>query len=407
MDRRWHRFVALVAALVVLGAALPSPVGAAATDVKLKRILSGYDRPLLVTNDGGRNRVIYVVEQAGVVSRAVYRGGSWRKLGTFLDIRDRVRSSAPEAFGDLGLLGVAFHPRYRRNGPLLRPLHAHGRRPGERRLGHRRVPASGAGPAPMRPPSGSCSSSISPTATTTAGTSPSGRTATSTSRSATAAASGDPDRVAQPLDNPFSAILRIDPDDPPGAADYSVPADNPYVGGPGMDEIWLHGLRNPWRFSFDRRTGDLWIGDVGQGRREEVNRARADASGRNAGRGRNYGWSDCEGSLELNDDEGDADAVCEQHALPLHEYAHADAAGYCAVTGGHVYRGPTKRGWHGLYVAGDFCGAVFVLGRKGARRFARRTPKTITSFGEDSAGRLFATTRDGAVHAVRLKGRRP
>jgi glucose/arabinose dehydrogenase len=174
------------------------------------------------------------------------------------------------------------------------------------------------------------------------------------------------------------------------------------VGKPGNNDLWAWGLRNPWRFSFDRRNGDLWIGDVGQSRREEVNRARSNAQGRAAGKGKNYGWNRCEGTRRYPA----TSLRCSFGTRPIHDYAHG--TGRCSVTGGHVYRGPSAPAWRGLYVGGDFCGRLFVLDRKGSVKYARNTNRRLASFGEDADGRLFATDLlGGGVYRVDLNGPRP
>ncbi|HKZ91624.1 MAG TPA: PQQ-dependent sugar dehydrogenase, partial [Candidatus Limnocylindrales bacterium] len=193
----------------------------------------------------------------------------------------------------------------------------------------------------------------------------------------------------------------LDPDGD-GPRRYQVPATNPLVGRSGLDEIWAWGLRNPWRFSFDRETGDLWIGDVGQDLREEIDRSGADASGTNAGKGSNYGWSRCEGNHRYPA----TDRPCGFGTRPVHDYPHGD--GRCSVTGGHVHRGPTAPAWHGLYVAGDYCGRLFVLGPDGSVRLTRDSGRTLSSFGEDAAGRIFAADlSDGTIYQVRFSGPRP
>ena len=149
-------------------------------------------------------------------------------------------------------------------------------------------------------------------------------------------------------------ILRIDPT-PSGGASYTVPADNPYVDTAGArPEIWAIGVRNPWRFSFDPDTGDLWVADVGQAEWEEVNVARA-TDGGNAGRGVNFGWSAWEGTHRFNDDQTADDSL-----LPVHEYPHGDAG--CSISGGAVYRGSTVPSLRGWYLFSDFCsGFVWAL----------------------------------------------
>ena len=141
---------------------------------------------------------------------------------------------------------------------------------------------------------------------------------------------------------------------------------------------------------------------MGQGDREEVDRSRADGAGRNAGKGVNYGWSRCEGSRQYPG----TSSRCRFGTLPVHDYAHG--TGRCSVTGGYVYRGPDAAAWRGLYVAGDYCGRLFVLDASGTVRLSRNTSSQIASFGEDSAGRLFvADFASGTIYEVRPSGSRP
>lgn len=160
----------------------------------------------------------------------------------------------------------------------------------------------------------------------------------------------DPDRRALDLGDLLGKILRIDPAGDP----YTVPADNPFVGVEGSRaEVWSYGLRNPWRFSFDHATGDLWIGDVGQGNWEEIDVALA-VDGRDAGRGVNFGWSAFEGTHPFNDDQPTDGAT-----PPIYEYSHDEG---CSVTGGEVYRGAAIPGLAGWYVFADYCqGTIWAL----------------------------------------------
>lgn len=159
---------------------------------------------------------------------------------------------------------------------------------------------------------------------------------------------GDPDRRALDVSELLGKILRIDPT-PDGDQPYAIPADNPFVGVDGArPEIWSVGVRNPWRFTFDSATGDLWIGDVGQGEWEEIDLARRVDGG---GRGLNFGWSAFEGTHRFNDDQA-ADAV----TMPIFEYEHGEAG--CSVSGGDVYHGsevPSLAGW---YLFSDYCSGI-------------------------------------------------
>ncbi len=162
---------------------------------------------------------------------------------------------------------------------------------------------------------------------------------------------GDPERRALNLTQPLGKLLRIDPR-ASGDQPYTVPADNPFIGIDGaVPEIWSIGLRNPWRFSFDRETGDLWIADVGQGDWEEVDVALASDG---AGRGANFGWSALEGTHTYNSDQS-ADSA----TPPIYEYSHGEG---CSISGGALYRGDAIASLRGWYLFGDFCnGKVYGL----------------------------------------------
>ena len=203
---------------------------------------------------------------------------------------------------------------------------------------------------------------------------------------------GDPFDNAQNLGTLLGKMLRIDPR-PDIGSPYTVPADNPFVGQAGArPEIWAYGLRNPWRFSFDRLTGDLWIGDVGQNAREEVNYAPVGVRG-----GQNYGWARLEGTRTYS---GPAPANA---VPPIIDYAKA--AGNCAVTGGYVYRGSRIPGLVGAYVYADRCaGEVQALRQSGGRVIDQRglgaSVRPLISFGQDGAGELYALSSEGGLFRI-------
>jgi len=172
-------------------------------------------------------------------------------------------------------------------------------------------------------------------------------------------AGGDPERRSQDLTTLLGKMLRIDPSTPSGDVQYTIPADNPFVGHEGArGEIWSVGLRNPWRFAFDAETGDLWIADVGQNAVEEIDVAPADGNGLNAGLGLNFGWSGFEGNDVYN-----ADVVVEGHYPPILTYPHD---GRCSVSGGERARGEGAGSLAGWYLYGDYCtGQLFALGVTG------------------------------------------
>jgi hypothetical protein len=204
---------------------------------------------------------------------------------------------------------------------------------------------------------------------------------------------GDPDNYAEDVNSLYGKLWRIDVNAP---SPY-VPATNPLVGLPGRDEIWAYGLRNPWRFSFDRLTGDLFIADVGQGSREEIDfQAAGDTTLRN------YGWDIMEGSACFEPPSG-----CDTtgKVLPIVEYGHVN--GDCSVTGGYRHRGPSGALW-GTYIYGDYCsgriwGATF-NGTSWSAVELINSPYLISSFGEDEAGEVYVahhgSSGSGAVYRL-------
>jgi glucose/arabinose dehydrogenase len=202
---------------------------------------------------------------------------------------------------------------------------------------------------------------------------------------------GDPQQRAQNLESLFGKMLRIDPRQS-GTNAYGIPPDNPFVGRSGRDEIWSFGWRNPWRYSFDRSTGDLWVGDVGQNAWEEVDFE--DAA--NAG-GDNYGWDRLEGSHRH---EGDPPA---RHHGPIYEYRND--SNHCAVTGGYVYRGSKIPNLRGAYLFADFCeGRLRAFVEQDARatehRYLGPQVGNLASFGQDQSGELYVLSLEGGVYRI-------
>jgi glucose/arabinose dehydrogenase len=191
--------------------------------------------------------------------------------------------------------------------------------------------------------------------------------------------SGDPQNRAQSLDTLLGKILRIDVSQ--GDA-YAIPAGNPYAKGGGLPEIWAYGLRNPWRFSFDRETGELYIADVGQNKYEEVNFIPA-----GAGAGYNYGWRYREGLHPFKDEPPAGLKLID----PVWEYAHDQG---CSITGGFVYRGKLLPELTGTYLAGDYCsGRIWGLKRDAGGKWQAqelfKLNAAISSFGQDLNGEIY------------------
>jgi glucose/arabinose dehydrogenase len=391
--------------LVTIGlvTALPVPMAAADSRVQLVPILGGYTRPVVIAHAPGEGRTMYIAEQTGTIKRATFEDGAWHADGVFLDLSGLVNDPREPGNNERGLLGLAFHPDYARNGRFYVDYtrRGSGGAHGDSVIAEYRRGSNGRGdPASAR----TVLVINQPFANHTGGQLVFGPDDDLYIGSGDGGSAGDPRGHGQRRDTLLGKILRIDPLDPDGSGPrrYRVPASNPLVGRAGKDPIWAWGLRNPWRFSFDRRTGDLWIGDVGQLEREEVNRSRVNRNGRNAGRGKDYGWNRCEGTRRYPN----TSRRCRTDTRPVHDYQHG--TGRCSVTGGFVHRGPTRPRWHGLYVAADYCGRLFVLGPQGAVRLSQNPGLRIATFGEDPAGRIFAADLSGGdIYLLRFVGPRP
>lgn len=357
--------------------------------ISFEPVARGFERPTFVTNAGDGSGRLFVVEKRGTIQLL---RASQRAPHPFLDIRDRVTANGNEQ----GLLGLAFHPRFAENGRLF--VYYTAASGGANTLAEYRI--SPTDPDRADPESGRILLTIPDQYSNHNGGmlafGPDGYLYIALGDGGGA---GDPLRSGQDLANPLGSILRIDIDAPPapGLA-YAIPPDNPFLNTPGArPEIWAYGLRNPWRFSFDRQTGDLWIADVGQNEREEVDFAPARSPG-----GANYGWSIMEGTRCYRPANN-----CDRTGLtlPVFEYTHDDG---CSITGGYVYRGLAFPALQGAYLAADYCtGNAWALRWNGLSLQVDRLPRfpdRITSFGEDDAGELYIV-RDGAGTLERLVAR--
>ena len=371
----------------ILMLALGSTGVSGATAVTLVRVAIGLSSPVFVTSANDGSGRLFVVEQTGRI-RVIKNGVL---LPTpFLDVSSKISTG-----GERGLLGLAFHPSFRTNGKFYVN---YTRTNGFTLVVEYRVSPTNAdiaNPATAR----AIIQVAQPYANHNGG------------MIAFAGgylyigmgdggSGGDPGNRAQNLDSLLGKMLRIDVNGSVGTRHYRIPASNPYVGRAGRDEIWSRGLRNPWRFSFDRRTGDLWIGDVGQNRYEEVDRAKVTTASTSRGRGMNFGWRQLEGSHCYNPATGCARAG---KAYPAIEYSHAEG---CAVTGGYVYRGAAIPALYGRYVFGDFCSGTIWTFPAGASWPTRKivllnTGYSISSFGQDQYGELYVVDlAGGAVYRL-------
>ena len=330
---------------------------------------------MLLTHAGDGSGLVYVVEQAGVIHRL--DPAEPERSEIFLDIRARVSRDRNEE----GLLGLAFAPSFGENGRFY--VYYSAAAPRRSVLSRFEVGGGGQGDADSE---AVILEVDQPYSNHNGGMIAFGPDGMLYVALGDGGSGGDPQGNGQNLGTLLGSILRIDVGQ---GAPYVTPADNPFVGRPGArGEIWAYGLRNPWRFSFDRETGELWTGDVGQDAVEEVNIVR---------RGANYGWNVMEGSSCFRA------ASCEAGGMeaPVAEYGHRLG---CSVTGGYVYRGERLPELQGVYLYADFCtGFIGGLRHDGERVTEQgqiaEAPFQIASFGEDEAGEVYILGFDGGVYS--------
>jgi len=349
--------------------------------IELQRFADGFTRPVYLTHAGDGSGRLFVVEQAGVIK--IVREG--KTLSTpFLDIRDRVESG-----GEKGLLSVAFHPKYKENGRFF--VNYTARKAGVLRSVIAEYKVSQTNPDIADRAERVILEIEQPFANHNGGLNKFGPDGFLYIGLGDGGGAGDPLNAGQSLDTLLGKILRIDIEHEP----YAIPQDNPFVGrADAQGEIWAYGLRNPWRFSFDRCTGRLFAGDVGQDRLEEIDLIE---------RGKNYGWRIMEGSQCY-----DPPTLCNTQGLelPIAEYDHSLG---CSVTGGYVYRGTQFPALIGHYLFGDYCsGRIWSLTEDPQGRWTMRqlidSPFSISSFGEDEQGELYVIHYGGAIYRVTAKG---
>lgn len=344
-------------------AATPQPLPTPATPpddrgppIALEPYLSGFSSPLLLTHDGEAG-IVYVAEQGGKLFRIA---GAAREL--VIDV-----SADVSAGGERGLLGVAFDPASDRyylsytdgeGDTVLQRVHEDGRR--ETILAVDQPYSNHNGGHLVFGPDGSLWLGLGD-----------------------GGSSGDPQGNGQDPEALLGSLLRLDVS---GEAGYVSPPDN------FREEIWAKGLRNPWRFSFDRETRDLYVADVGQNQYEEVNFVLAGTPA-----GVNFGWNAFEGTHAY----GVINRPFSTPAHPVAEYTHADG---CSVTGGFVYRGAAEPALVGIYFLADYCsGKIWGLRQtSGAWSLVELldTDLSISSFGEDAAGELFVVDHGGSIHRL-------
>lgn len=341
---------------------------------------SGLEKPVTITNAGDSR--LFVVEQSGRI-RIVESSGTV-KATPFLDISDMVTSG-----NEQGLLGLAFHPDYGSNGFLYINY------TGKDNYTHiSRFSVSSTDPDIANPISEfPILSFAQPYANHNGGDIKFGPDGYLYIASGDGGSSGDPLNNAQDTTKMLGKILRIDVDN---GNPYAIPETNPFAGNkPGLDEIWAYGLRNPWRFSFDRTTGDLWIADVGQASYEEINFQPVLSTG-----GENYGWKCYEGTHAYDNSMCNAG---QNYSYPVYEYDHN--SGDCSVIGGYVYRGSKYPGMDGYYFFTDYCSdELWSLHNSEGTwiidYYNQFGGNGFSTFGEDMNGELYvANVSSGNIYA--------
>ncbi len=366
--------------VVTLRETAPDPA-----NVVLEQVASGFRSPLYLTYAPDGSGRIFVLQQPGQIF--IMQDGE-QLSAPFLDLSNLVSQDVLSGYSERGLLGLAFHPDYAENGYFY--VNYTSRATGATHVSRFSV-------APDDPNIANAASEVllmtieQPYANHNGGQmsfGPDGYLYISVGDGGSA---NDPLATGQNPSDLLGSLLRIDVDTEEGEDLYAIPEDNPSASDPGFaPEVWAYGLRNVWRFSFDRATGDVYIADVGQNRWEEINFIEAGTPG-----GMNFGWNVFEGSTPFA-----GGTPPEGMIYPFAEYQHGENG--CSVTGGYVYRGEQVSELEGVYLFGDYCsGRIWASYRDTAGNWQTdvfMTPHMqISSFGEDEAGELYIVDYGGRI----------
>jgi glucose/arabinose dehydrogenase len=387
-----HRYLTTIATVLAILAITLTTGGAtnaqmatafdpATFDLALQPVADGFERPVDLVDAGDGSGRLFVVEQEGRI--LIVRDGAVAKQ-PFLDLTDRVGCC-----GERGLLSLVFHPGYAENGLLYVDYTDLN---GDTQIIRFGVAADD--PDRADPATATTILTVEQPASNHNGGrlrfGPDGYLYISLGDGG-----GGNGQNGQSLETLLGKLLRIDVDHQANGQPYAIPADNPFVDTPNArPEIWALGLRNPWRFDFDRVTGDIWIGDVGSSTYEEVNLLPAGSGG-----GQNFGWDAMEGN-----DCRDAEATnnCADFVAPISGF---DRDAGCVVTGGTVYRGEQVPALVGIYLFADYCGSgIWGLGRDAAGNWVTTGPVAagshVVSFGQDAVGELYVVDLDGTISRI-------
>lgn len=344
--------------------------------IGLQSFATGFTKPLEITNAGDSR--LFIVEQGGIIK--ILNSDGTTNPNAFLNITGQVSTG-----GEQGLLGLAFHPNYISNGFFYTN---HTNLSGNTVI--TRYSVDSANPNLANASSGIVLLTIAqPYANHNGGTLKFGPDGYLYIGMGDGGSGGDPENRAQNTNELLGKMLRIDVN---SGTPYSIPTGNPYVGIAGADETWAIGLRNPWKFSFDKKLGNLWIADVGQNNIEEINIAAATLSGLN------YGWRCYEGNTAYNTVGCPSEAAMK---FPLKTINHSTGA--CSITGGYIYNGTVYPNFKGLYFFTDYCDPkIGIMTSNGTVTYSIVfTGNNFSSFGEDINGELYvAALNNGTIFKI-------
>ncbi len=347
-----------------------------AQDVDIELFKNGFSSPLGIKNAGDER--LFIVEQGGRIK--ILNADATINPDPFLNISSIISSG-----GERGLLGLAFHPDYANNGYFFV---YYTNNSGDTQVA--RYTVDGSDPDLADPASALLIiDADQPYSNHNGGCIQFGADGYLYIGLGDGGSGGDPGNRAQNLQTLLGKMLRIDIDNTEGGNNYAIPSDNPFLGDPdALDEIWAYGLRNPWRFSFDSETDELWIADVGQNQIEEINRVTSDAAGLN------YGWRCYEGSQTYNTS-GCPDPS--ELTFPVAEYNHS--VGY-SITGGYVYHGNVYSDIQDLYFFADLNGLIGTVDNDNNLVNHGDFGGTWVSFGEDSNGEIYIVNISGSIYKI-------
>ncbi|MDQ2745731.1 MAG: PQQ-dependent sugar dehydrogenase [Acidobacteriota bacterium] len=379
---RYFKFLSiLLAVFIVSGGAISAQTQSAPPRIKLESYVSGLSSPLFMTNAKDGTKRNFVVQQGGIIK--VIQPGSTTPTD-FINISSKLTSG-----GERGLLGLTFHPQFATNGYFF----VNYTRTGDGATVIARYKTTNATNALGDPNSERILLTIAQPFANHNGGMIEFRTDNGVNNLYIGTGDGgsgnDPGNRAQNINELLGKYLRITPDVSGSNTNpaYTIPADNPYVGVNGADEIYAVGVRNPFRWSFDRQTKQLWAGDVGQDAIEEVDIIN---------KGGNYGWRVYEGNSCTNLDPSLCTAA--NFVAPVTQYGHT--GGRCSISGGYVYRGTRGSLPNGSYIYGDYCTGEIFLWSNNQQTLLLDTPRNIPSFGEDEDGEIYAVGLGGTVEKI-------